>query len=223
METEQCKSTRKLVTGSSKNVIIIGAGGHGRVIADIIMRSGDVVLGYLDDKDTEEFPGLPVIGKISDVLAFKDKALFIVGIGDNATRKHLMESLDLSWYTATHPSAVIAPDVGIGVGTAIMANVVINTGSTIGRGVILNTSATIDHDNVIADYVHISPGAHLGGAVSVGTQTWIGIGSTISNNIVICDKCIIGAGSLVIRDINEKGRYMGHPIKIQSKGIGNNG
>lgn len=196
-----------------KNVIVIGAGGHGRVIADIITLSGDVVLGFLDDKEPDHILNIPYLGKITDLIKYQQETFFVVAIGDNYTRKQIMESYNLNWYTAIHPSAVIAPDVEIAEGAAIMANAVINTGSKIGRGVIVNTAATVDHDNFLASYVHISPGAHLGGTVNVGPGTWIGIGAVVSNNIDICENCLVGAGSLVLKNITLSGQYYGHPIK----------
>lgn len=197
-----------------KKVIVIGAGGHGRVIADIIDLSGDVVLGFLDDKEPEHVLNISYLGKIIDLIKYQQETFFIVAIGDNHTRKQIMEAYDLNWYTAIHPSAVIAPDVEIAEGSAIMANAVINTGSKIGKGVIVNTAATVDHDNVLANYVHISPGAHLGGTVNIGSETWIGIGAVVSNNINICGECVVGAGALVIHPIMLKGVYIGVPARF---------
>lgn len=209
LNTEQLSIENKV----PKKVIVIGAGGHGRVIADIINLSNDVVLGFLEDGDLKEFPNMNILGKLVDADAFKHEASFIVGIGNNRIRKQIMESLNVDWYTAIHPTAVIASDVEISAGTAIMANAVINTNSKIGRGVIINTAATVDHDNLISDYVHISPGAHLGGTVHIQSETWIGIGAVVINNITICERCIIGAGSLVLRSIFNSGKYYGCPVK----------
>lgn len=205
--------TQKTENHPPKKVVIIGAGGHGRVIADIVTLSGDVVLGFLDDKDPSEFPNITILGKLTKIETFKQEACFIVGIGDNQTRKQIMETLDVDWYTAIHPTAVIASDVEIAEGTAIMANAVINTGSKIGRGVIINTAATVDHDNVLENYVHVSPGVHLGGTVHIGAETWIGIGAVVINNIDICGECVVGAGALVILPIMLKGVYIGVPAK----------
>lgn len=196
-----------------KKVIIIGAGGHGRVIADIVTLSNDIVLGFLDDKDPSEFTDITILGKLADIDRYKQEASFIIGIGNNQTRKQIMESLEVDWYTAIHPIAVIVSDVEIGEGTAIMANAVINTGSKIGRGVIINTAATVDHDNRISDYVHLSPGVHLGGTVNIGSETWIGIGAVVSNNVNICEGCVIGAGAVVIQNIGVSGVYVGVPAK----------
>lgn len=204
----------KETNSKPKQVIIIGAGGHGKVIADIVTRFGDVVLGFLDDKDANSFGGMIILGRISEINKYIGQAVFIVAVGDNKTRKEIMENNKVDWYTAIHPTAVIASDVTIGEGTAIMANAVINTSSKIGRGVIINTAATIDHDSVISDYVHISPGGHLGGTVRIGAGTWIGIGAVVSNNVDICEGCIVGAGAVVIRHIKVNGVYTGIPAKM---------
>lgn len=200
-----------------KNVVIIGAGGHAKVIADIILLSGDNLLGFLDDNEekqnSEVYKGYKVIGKISDAEKHKEN-YFIIAIGDNHTRGNIANKLQgLKWYTAIHPNAIIADTAKIGDGTAIMAGVVINVDSEIGNHCIVNTSSSIDHDNNIEDFVHISPGAHLAGKVYVGQYSWICAGSTIINNINIRDNVIIGAGATVINNINEQGTYIGTPAK----------
>lgn len=198
-----------------KKVIVIGAGGHGRVVADIIKKSGDKVCGFLDDKEPQMLPKLPVIGK-TDLINTIDieNYYFFIAIGNNQIRQKIMESHPtIKWYTAIHPSAVIADDVEVGTCTAIMANAVVNSGSKIGRGAIINTAATVDHDNIIGDFVHISPGAHLAGTVYIGDRCWMGIGTNVNNNISICDDCIIGAGATVINNIDEAGTYVGVPAR----------
>lgn len=108
---------------------------------------------------------------------------------------------------------MIAEDVKVGVCTAVMANAVINSGSSIGNGVIINTAASVDHDNVIGDFSHVSPGAHLAGNVSIWERCWIGIGASVINNIYIVTDSIVAAGAVVIKDINEAGIYVGVPAK----------
>ncbi len=199
-----------------KKVIVIGAGGHGRVVADIIRLNGDMVCGFLDDKKTGGLPGINVLGEFDLISSLvDDDYYFIVAVGNNQVRSKIMESYPKAqWYTAIHPSAVLADDVEIGAGSAIMANAVVNCNSKIGRGVIINTAATVDHDNVIGDFVHISPGVHLGGTVCVGNRSWIGMGANVINNINICSDCIIGAGAVVIKNIIKTGTYIGVPAKM---------
>lgn len=201
----------------SKDVIIIGAGGHAKVIADIIYKSGDNLIGFLDDnlanKGKEIYLGKKVLGTTKDIENY-NKNYFIIGIGNNSIRKKINNENNLKLYTAIHPSAIIAQDVKIGIGSVIMAGVVINPGTVIGKNCIINTSSSLDHDNLLEDYVHISPGAHLAGTVHIKEKTWIGAGSTIINNITINQNNIIGAGSVVIKNIEEEnGTYVGVPVR----------
>lgn len=211
----------------NKNVIIIGAGGHSKVIADIIVKSQDNVLGFLDDNipiDTViiKEKNLKVLGKIEDSLKIKEKNTdieFVIGIGNSKTRKAIAEKYpNLTYYTAIHPSSQIALDVKIEDGTVVMANTCINTSTKIGKHCIINTGAIIEHDNEINDYVHISPNATLCGTVKIGEITHIGAGATIKNNIKICNDCVIGAGAVVVKNIERSGKYIGIPSKKLKKG-----
>lgn len=201
----------------SKDVIIIGAGGHAKVIADIIYKSGDNLIGFLDDnlanKGKEIYLGKKVLGTTKDIEIY-NKNYFIIGIGNNSIRKKINNENNLKLYTAIHPSAIIAEDVKIGTGSVIMAGVVINPGTVIGKNCIINTCSSLDHDNLLEDYVHISPGAHLAGTVSVKEGTWICTGAIVKNNITIGKNNIIGAGGVVIKDIiEENATYIGVPAR----------
>lgn len=198
-----------------ETVIIIGASGHGKVIADIAIRSGDRVLGFLDDRqDLTELMGLPVLGPVSDFARYPDAA-FIVAIGNGAVRRRIAEQLQgVRWYTAIHPTAVVsAMDVQIGSGTAVMAGTVINPGTRIGNHCIINTGAVVDHDNTIMDYAHISVGAKLAGGVVIGQDTWVGIGAAVSQYLTVCGGCMLGAGAVVVKSIEEPGTYVGVPAR----------
>lgn len=200
----------------NKKVIIIGAGGHAKSVAEIIIKSNDELIGFLDDnielQNTEIYCGKKVIGTLSDIEKYNENH-FVIAIGNNEIRKKISMQYHLKWYTAIHPNAIIATNVSIGEGTVIMPGAVINPDSIIGKHCIINTSASIDHDNIIEDYVHISPGAHLAGKVTVKEQSWICIGATIKNNITINKNIIIGAGAVVIKNILEAGTYIGIPAK----------
>lgn len=199
-------------------LIIIGASGHGKVVADIAIKMDKwKSIAFLDDDEAiKTCRGLKIIGKTVDAFTYKDEADFFVALGNNATREKLQEKLlseRLSVVSLIHPSAVIGTDVEVGVGTVTMAGVVINSSSIIGKGCIINTSSSLDHDNVIEDYVHISPGANLAGTVRVGKGSWIGIGSVVSNNVNICSGSKLGAGAVVVKDITEPGTYVGIPVR----------
>lgn len=200
----------------NKKVVVIGASGHGKVVADIIKEAGDEVAGFLDD-NPEVFPtfsSYPVLGTAAQPLE-NVEVEYIVAIGNAKIREMIVERFkDVKWYTAVHPTAVLSKsDIAIGEGTVIMPNAVINAGAKIGKYCIINTSAVVEHDNKLEDYVHVSVGAKLAGTVCVGKSTWIGIGACISNNLTICGGCMIGAGAVVVKDIKEAGTYIGVPAR----------
>lgn len=196
-----------------RNLAIIGASGHGKVVADIARKNGYSEIVFLDDDESiHECGGYSVIGKSSE--AGTIDAGVIVGIGNAGVRKQIQESIpDEKLLTLIHPDAVIAEDVAIGEGTVVMAGAVINPGARIGKGCIINTCSSVDHDCVVGDYVHISVGAHVAGTVNIGSHTWIGAGVTVINNVNISGGCMIGAGAVVVRDICESGTYAGAPAK----------
>ncbi|PIC63996.1 acetyltransferase [Sporosarcina sp. P13] len=199
-------------------LLIIGASGHGKVVADIALEMNKwSSIEFLDDNKTiKNVMGLDVIGSSKDMLNYIDEYEIFVGIGDNAIRKRIYEKLKSAGATIPiliHPNAVIGSEVSIESGTVVMAGVVINCCTQIGQACIINTGSTVDHDNSIGDYVHMSPGARLAGTVKVGQESWLGIGSVVSNNINISSRSIVGAGSVVIKNINEPGRYVGTPVR----------
>lgn len=196
----------------NKKVIVIGAGGHAKVVIDVILRSGDCVTGILDDNaDTvKAVLGYPVLGKVCDAERYGD-CEFVIAIGSNTVRRRISEKLNVKWYTAIHPAAIISPFAKIGEGSMVMAGVVVNPCAEVGKHCILNTACVVEHDNQIGDYVHISPNAVLGGTVCVGNETHIGIGACVKNNITICEECIVGAGAVVVKNITERGTYIGIP------------
>ena len=199
-----------------RKLAIIGASGHGKVVADIARKNGYSEIVFCDDDESiYECGDYPVIGNSSK--AGRIDADIIVGIGNADIRKRIQESVsEEKLVTLIHPDAVVAKDVVIGAGTVVMAGAVINPGAKIGKGCIINTCASVDHDCEVGDYVHISVGSHLCGTVSVGSGTWIGAGATVSNNVAICPDSMIGAGAVVINDINESGTFVGVPARRMS-------
>lgn len=197
-------------------LVIIGAGGHGKVVADAAMKMekySEIV--FLDDKkELKECNGFPIIGKCSEVDHYIEDSDVFVAVGDAIARQKIqkwMHEIKASLSIVVHPESVIGKNVTIGCGTVVMAGAVINSGSIIGEGCIINTSSSVDHDCRVADYVHIAVGAHLAGNVGIGARTWIGAGAIVSNNVNICQDCMVGAGAVVIRDIEEAGTYFGVP------------
>lgn len=202
----------------NKKLIIIGASGHGKVVADIALKlqKYEEIVFLDDNENAKECMGIPVAGKSLDAEQYIDDADFIVAIGNAAIRKKVTEQLDklgAVMSTLVHPMAVIGSNVTIGNGSVVMAGAVINPDSTIGKGCIINTCASVDHDCQVGDYVHVSVGAHVCGTVEIGESTWIGAGVTVKNNVKICGDCMIGAGAAVVKDIEEAGTYVGVPAK----------
>jgi len=200
------------------SLLIIGASGHGRVIADIALKMNkwENIAFLDDDENIKSSMGIEVIGKSQEAFNYIHDCDIFVAIGNNATREKIQERLKnkgASIPILIHPNVVIGEQVEIGAGTAVMAGVIINCCTKIGEGCIINTGATIDHDNLIDDYVHISPGVRTAGTVKIGKRAWLGIGCVVSNNVSIIDGCIIGAGAVVVKDITEPGTYVGVPAK----------
>lgn len=196
-------------------LIIIGASGHGKVVADVAAHCGYNDIVFLDnDPEKKTCAGYPVLGP--DTMTSELDGDVFVAVGNVETRKKIMErDKERSFPVLIHPSAVVAECAEIAPGSVVMAGVVINSGTQIGKGCIINTSSSVDHDCVVGDYVHISVGAHLSGTVVVGTGTWIGAGAIVSNNVNICGECMIGAGAVVIKDITEPGTYVGVPARLK--------
>lgn len=197
-------------------LVIIGAGGHGSVIADIARLNGYETILFLDDACAGRSDGYPVVGKTQDLTRYVQTSDFFVAIGGNATRERLHARLTAegaSVATLIHPAAVIGENVTVGEGTAVMAGAVVNPGAVIGRGVILNTCSSVDHDSRVGDFSHVSVGAHLCGTVTVGRGVFVCAGATLINNVSVCEGATVGAGAVVIRDITEKGTYVGVPAK----------
>lgn len=196
-----------------KKIAIVGASGHGKVVADIAALNGYTDILFYDDDPAKKTCGrYSVVGTYDDAVR-SDREVFIA-IGNAEIRKRMVRSIDRDRLPVLiHPNSVIDRDVKIGEGTVIMAGVVINSDAVIGEGVIINTCSSVDHDCIIKDFAHISVGAHLSGTIEVGEGVWIGAGATISNNITICNNCMIGVGAVVVEDINVPGTYVGVPAR----------
>lgn len=201
-----------------KQLVIIGASGHGKVVADIAKLNGYEKIIFLDDNTAVKNCGkYEVVGTSGAVWEY-DCDIF-VAIGNANIRQRIYEKLASRHKIPVliHPNATIAEDVIIGAGTVVMAGAVINPGTSIGKGCIINTCSSVDHDCVVEDFVHVSVGAHVAGTVTIGNQTWIGAGAVVSNNVVICEDCMIGAGAVVIKNITEQGKYIGVPAVLLNK------
>ncbi|MFC2004681.1 acetyltransferase [Chloroflexota bacterium] len=206
------------------NVVIVGTGGHGKVVLDILLNTPTIkVVGFIDDDQSSQgkiINGVPVLGNTSSLSQLIQEHSIegaIVAIGNRKTRSALfkkIKGLELKLTNAIHPSAVITKNVKIGEGVVITAGAVINTDSKIGDDVIINTGATVDHDNIIGDHVNIQPGVNLGGTVSIKAYTEVGIGATVIQNISVGEGATIAAGAAIITDVPDNVTIVGVPGRI---------
>ena len=204
-----------IMSNEKNKLMILGAGGHGRVVAEIASLSGKYTdIFFLDDKAPDAAFPYAYIGKCEVFSDYLETCDFFIAIGNANIRRRLQTEVEEAGgniITLIHPSAVISKDVTIGKGTVIMAGAIVNTGAKIGNGVILNTASSVDHDCVVEDFCHVSVGAHLCGTVHLGAGTWIAAGATVINNVTICPDCLIGAGATVTHDLVNAGIYKGTP------------
>ena len=208
-------------------LVIWGASGHARVVADILRLAGQFeIVGLLDDVDPKHrvspIADLMVLGDGTKLDELKRSGVthVLVAIGDCSARSRLAElarNKGLQLARAVHPQAVIAHDAQVGEGTVIAAGAVVNSGANIGANVIINTGATVDHECNIAAGAHIGPGVRLGGRVAVGEGTWIGIGATVIDRIQIGAYTIIGAGAVVTKEIPANVVAYGVPARVIRK------
>ena len=205
-------------------VFIYGAGGHGKVVADILLGAMNFeVRGFVDDlipPGPRKILGLDVLGDVHWLFSGENSGpvALALGIGDNFQRRTLAEKclgLGATLVIAIHPRAAMAPSATIAEGSVVMAGVVVNPDARVGRGAILNSGAIVEHDCVIGDFAHLSPGVALGGGVKIGELTHIGIGASILPGISIGAGCTVGAGSVVLRDIPDHAVAYGVPASLR--------
>lgn len=198
---------------------ILGASGHGKVLAEIAWLQGWQQIDFFDDR----FPELmnvehwPVLGNTEQLLQVSTEYDgVIVGIGNNSirlTKQQQLTAIHAPLVSLIHPTAVVSDLSSIGVGSVVLANAVINPFSKVGKACIINTAATVDHDCLLSDGVHISPGAHLAGGVIIGKASWVGIGACVLQFVEIGDQAVIGAGAVVTRSISSFQKVIGSPAK----------
>lgn len=208
-----------MTTSSNFRCAILGASGHGKVVAEIAELNGFSEIDFFDERwpELSQVEHWPVCGNSETLInKISDYDNIVVAIGHNATRLHkyrLLFELGANCPPLIHPKAVVSHYAKVAPGTVVMAGAVINPFCRIGKACIINTSATVDHDCKIADGVHISPGAHLAGAIDVGEACWLGIGSSIKQLITIGSNVVVAAGATVIQDVCDNQTVIGIPAK----------
>ena len=200
---------------SDRHVLVLGAGGHAKVVISTLQASGRVVDAILDDEVSlldHEINGVPVVGKVERAHEFRQLEA-IIAIGENQRRRELAESLSLDWTIAVHPSAVVHPMVEISPGSVVLAGAVLQPGATVGPHAIVNTGSTVDHDCSIGSFAHLAPGSHLGGGVRIGDGAFVGIGACVLPNCEVGEWAVLGAGAIAIRSLARLTVAVGVPAK----------
>jgi sugar O-acyltransferase (sialic acid O-acetyltransferase NeuD family) len=204
-------------------LLIVGAGGHGRVVADIAFQSGRwESIAFLDDRfpDARQVFQWMVLGKIYEANQFRENyPEAIIAIGANSLRLGIqkkMSQLGFQFPVLIHPDASVSQFTSLGAGTVICPQAAVIIGSKVGLGVIINTGASIGHDCSLEDGVHVAPGVRLAGRVSIGECSWIGIGATVKECLSIGSGATVGAGSTILSDVPDGATAVGSPGKIIS-------
>ncbi len=207
-----------------KDIIIIGAGGHAKVIAGMLLHQQDYcIVGYTDAsvaKVGNKIIGYMVLGNDNVIQQYSPTTILLAnGIGfvpSRSSRQTVYQHFQLLGYqfpALRHPAAVVADDVQLAPGSQVMAGAILQPGVRIGENSIINTKASIDHDCSIGADTHIAPGVTMGGDVSVGCGTFIGMGAVILPGVHIGNHCVIGAGSVVLKDVMDNDQVLGVPAR----------
>lgn len=191
-------------------IAVWGAGGHARVVAEILRLGGWTIAGFLDDVDParrgEPFLAAHILGGREELAALRRDGVSraVVAIGDNAARLEaaaVLRERGFELPAAVHPAAVLAATARIGAGSVVCPAAVVGPAAVLGRDVIVNTGATVDHDCVVEDGVHLAPGVHLGGWAIIGHGSFVGLGALVADRARVGAGSVVGAGSLVLHDV----------------------
>ncbi len=207
-----------------KRLIILGSGGHAKVLISTLKTLRREIIGILEQDETyvgQSLSGVSIIGNDDMIQEYTPDEIEIVnGIGSIAStekRKTIYEKFKLAGYTFSqviHPAATIMDDVQLGEGVQIMAGAIVQTGCVIGDNAIVNTGAIVEHDCMIGEHVHVAPGAVISGNVQIGAMTHIGTAATVIQGIKIGEGVIIGAGTVVVKDVAPGKKVIGNPARV---------
>ncbi len=195
------------------SVLVVGGGGHAKVVIATLHALGHVAAGVLDDDPATEGAsvlGVPVVGSTDRLRTHVGPA--VLAVGSNGVRQRLAETYaDTEWLSLVHPRATVHSSVHLGLGTVVFAGAVVQPDVTVGQHVVVNTGATVDHDGHIDDFAHLAPGVHLSGGVTVGEGALLGVGACVAPGITVGAWGVVGAGAAVVRDLPPNVTSIGVP------------
>ena len=207
---------------NARGLLVVGAGGHGRVVADAALAAGLSLAGFADSgRAGQRLLGAQVGPSEPDeivAICARDGWQVVVALGDNAARARVQLALverGVPLATVVHPAAQLLGRARVGAGCMILAGAVIGVDAELGQGVIINTTASIDHDNQIGAFAHLSPGVHTGGEVVVGEGAHLAIGVSVRNRVSVGEWSVVGVGAAVVRDIPARVVALGVPARVQ--------
>jgi sugar O-acyltransferase (sialic acid O-acetyltransferase NeuD family) len=204
-------------------IVVIGGGGHAKVIIGALKRNGFHIHGYTDVEDRGGILGVAYLGKdivLEDFVKTHESAGAVIGIGKvdasifRLDLQNKLATLGFGFPVICSPHAIVGEEVIVGAGTVVLDRVVINSGTVIGKACILNTGSIVEHDCRLGENVHVAPGATISGGAIIGDHCMIGVGANVIQSLRICQGTLIGAGSTVIADITIPGTYFGSPAKM---------
>ena len=195
-------------------VFVVGAGGHGKVVVQILRELGARVGGVVDDDPASETPPeIDFLGPIAQLSRFKHPQA-VIAIGDNEIRRRVRDELDARWLTLVHPTSYVAPSARLGRGVVICANAAVCEDVRVGDHSIINTSASVDHDVVVGEFTHLACGVTLAGGVTVGDDALVGAGATVLPSVSVGNRAVLGAGSVATRDVADEVVAYGVPARF---------
>jgi len=201
------------------SVLVVGAGGHAKVVIATLQADGRAIGGVLDDAPEaggRHVLGVPVVGPTSQLAEHTGEA--VLAIGANGVRQRLAAAHPhVEWATVVHPRAVVHESVCLGAGTVVFAGAVLQPDTVVGAHAIVNTGATVDHDGMLGDYVHVAPGSHLSGGVTLEEGVFVGVGGLCIPGVSVGAWATVGAGACVVRDLSPNVTAVGVPARPLSR------
>lgn len=203
-------------------VVIIGAGGHAKVVISALVALHQEIVGVFDDNEhlwNKRVQGVQISGPISNLKA-REGSQAVIAIGDNKIRRRVALEMDLPWITVQHPTSVISPTAHVWPGAVIMAGAIIQPDSQVGQHSIVNTAAVIEHDCEIGAFVHVGPGVKLAGGVCVEEDVFLGLGACVLPRVRVGAGSTVGAGAVVVRDVQPGSTVVGVPaVPVKRKSV----